>query len=33
MLEIQIHAALRGAIPDLSQAFAVLGVNSVEYEV
>jgi hypothetical protein len=33
MFNIQIHAALRGTISKLLQAVAVLGVNSVEYEI
>ncbi len=33
MLDIQVHAVLRGTIPDLLQALPILGVNSVEYEV
>src|SRR5580704_11809318 len=33
MLDIQIHAVLRGTIPDLSHAIQVLRVNSVEYQV
>src|ERR1700733_3745562 len=33
MFDIQIHATLRGMIPKLLQASAVLGVNSVEYEI
>src|ERR1700756_2197900 len=33
MLDIQVHAVLRGAIPELLHAISVLGVNSVEYEI
>ena len=33
MLDIQVHAVLRGAIPELLQALPVLGVNSVEYQI
>jgi hypothetical protein len=33
MLDIQVHAVLRGTIPELLQARPVFGVNSVEYQI
>ena len=33
MLDIQVHAVLRGAISDLLQAVPVVGVNSVENQI
>jgi len=33
MLDIQVHAVLRGTIRELSHAFQVFGVNSVEYQI
>ena len=33
MLDIQVNAVLRGAIPELLQALPVLGVKSVEYQI
>jgi len=33
MLDIQIHSAPSGAIPELLQAVPVVGVNSVEYQI
>jgi len=33
MLDIQVHAVLRGTISDLLQAVPVLGVNSVENQI